>query len=259
MLTFHRYQSYVNACITERAVPDDIDPEYVDHRFFHEKNRIGYCICGAVREAVIKELASLGTYLFSVEDSMRAMGHLISNPSVVGCFLENAIPRTIVTSGIPCLDIIGPMPQFIFQEFPSYNLSHERALYVPKVYNFSAIDAILLRLNNVDKKAELIPIQITIQKAHRKSETQFFNNWSFWQDYLDDYDVSVTFLWITADGSFKQVSMEERLRKTRRGGDSDKVVWPNYNFTYIPLSEVNGIVWRKYEEVKARQALLLPN
>ncbi|BCR84339.1 uncharacterized protein ACHE_11741S [Aspergillus chevalieri] len=93
--------------------------------------------------------------------------------------------------------------QFIFRDFPSYNLSHEKALYVPRTYNVPAIDAILLCLNNVDKKAELIPIQITIQKAHRISEEQFFNNWFFWHDYLDDYDVNVTSLWITSDGGFQ--------------------------------------------------------
>lgn len=62
MLTFHRYQCYVKACIAGDAVPGDITPEHVDHRFFHEENQVGYCICGAVRKAATKELAQLGTY-----------------------------------------------------------------------------------------------------------------------------------------------------------------------------------------------------
>lgn len=86
------------------------------------------------------------------------MSVLISNPSVVGYFLENAIIRSIVATSIPCMDIIGPIPQFVFEGFPTYDLAHDRALYVPKAFNLPAIDAVILRLSPADKKAELIPI-----------------------------------------------------------------------------------------------------
>lgn len=257
MLNFYRYKSFVKACIAGEIVPDDITPEHVDHRFFHEKNQVGYCICGAVRQAITKELAKLGTYLFSIEDSIEAMRLLINNPSVVGYFLENAILRSIVTTGIPCLGIFGPMPQFVFEGFLSYDLTHERALYSPKSFNFPSIDAILLRLSPADKKAELMPMQITIQKSHRNSEGQFFKNWDFWIRYLHGYELSVTFLWITGDGTFKKTSTKGKLRKTRDG--SERVVWPDYDSLYIPLEEVNRDVWGSYEKARDKLTLLLSN
>lgn len=55
VLSFNRYQSYVKACITGRAVADEVESELVDHRFFHETNdETGYCICDAVMEAAKK-------------------------------------------------------------------------------------------------------------------------------------------------------------------------------------------------------------
>lgn len=150
------------------------------------------------------------------------MSVLISNPSVVGYFLENAIIRSIVATSIPCMDIIGPIPQFVFEGFPTYDLAHDRALYVPKAFNLPAIDAVILRLSPADKKAELIPIQVTIQKSYRNSEEQFFKDWAFWCRHLSRYEISVTFLWITSDGVFKGTSTEGKLCKTRDG--SEKVV-----------------------------------
>lgn len=111
---------------------------------FTRKNQFGYCVCGAVPDAVTKELAQQGTHLFSVEGSIEAMSHFSSNPSlVVGYFLENKILRSVISAGIPCLDISGPMSQFVFEGFPPFDLTHEKALYVSKAFNFPAIDGVL--------------------------------------------------------------------------------------------------------------------
>lgn len=189
------------------------------------------------------------------------MAYLSSNASVIGYFLEHAILRSIVTAGIPCLDIIGPMPQIVFQDFPSYNLTHEKALYVPEAYKFPAIDAVLLYLNHREKTAQLFPIQVTIQKTHRSSEEQFFNNWSFWSGSLGEYGeykITVTFIWVTSDQELKRRSQREKLRKLRDG--SEKVVHPNYDSIFIPLNEVSSRVWKRYVEIKElQQELLLAN
>lgn len=93
----------------------------MDHRFFHEKNQFEYCVCGAVPDAVTKELAQQGTHLFSVEDSIEAMSHLSSNSSLmVGYFLENKIHRSVISAGIPFLDISGPMSHFVFEGFSPF-------------------------------------------------------------------------------------------------------------------------------------------
>ncbi|PGH10554.1 hypothetical protein AJ80_07500 [Polytolypa hystricis UAMH7299] len=245
----------VTACITGSAVLEDIHPEHVDHRFFYEKDGLGYCACGIVRETVTKRLAQLGTDLFSIADSIREMTQLISNVPVVGYSLELAILQTIRSTGISWLDLVGSMPQIVFDAHPKYVLEHTYALYVPKAFNSPAIDALILRLDHSKMKAELIPIKITIAKSHSTSEDLFFKDWSRWLEYLEDYDANLTFLWITASGEYLTKKFEARYRERREG--PKMLVRPAYSSVNIPLKEVNAEVWRKYWNAKIKPPLEL--
>ncbi|PGH14230.1 hypothetical protein AJ79_03205 [Helicocarpus griseus UAMH5409] len=234
-----RYLNNVKACITGGIiVSEEVPAEYVDHRFFDEKEGRGYCLCGAVREAVTNHLGELGTILLSTDDSFKAMNQAISNSSVARYFLEHVILRSIALNRLACLNIPPAIPQLFFKGFPSYNTDLTNALYVSNSYNFSGINAVFLRTDPENNTAELIPIQITIQKAHaynRSSEEQFFRNWSSWRTCLFGYSVSSTFLWITADGTHGTT-----YRKSYATcGHPDKVLWPDYNSVCIPLREVN--------------------
>lgn len=186
------------------------------------------------------------------------MGYLNSNPSVVGYFLEHAIIRSIATSGLPCFDIVGPMAQLIFHEFPRYDLSLDKALYVPRKFNFPAIDAIFLRLDHTTKKAELFPIQITVQKgSHRNSEDHFFKDLPNWKPYLERYNIKITFLWIASGNQFQRTEKKAKARGRRDG--SETKVWPNYESVVVPLHEVNCDVWRYQETRKAEEEFLALN
>ncbi|KAK2784170.1 hypothetical protein FQN53_008779 [Emmonsiellopsis sp. PD_33] len=248
------YTSYVKDCITGRAVDQTIAPEHVDHRFFTEKNQLGFCACGAVRDAVIKKLAQLGEVLFSVQDSVDAMGWLINDPPAVGYFLKQAIVQSIMRDGIGYLDVTGPIQHYIFSGFPAYKLDKEVALYWPKNFNFPPVDALLLRLNSAAKRAELFVIQITIQQDHRDSEERFFRDWASWRRCLYDYDITVTFFRITAHGKSEGKPVVEKSHEAR--GEGDKTVGLQYQFVDISLEDVNASVWRRYEAAKAEWELL---
>ncbi|KAK2811239.1 hypothetical protein FQN50_002336 [Emmonsiellopsis sp. PD_5] len=247
------YTSYVKACMIGRAVDDTIAPEHVDHQFFTEKNQLGYCACGAVRDAVIKKLAQLGEILFSVQDSVEAMGWLINDPPAVGYFLKQAIIQSIIRNGIGYLDMTGPIQHYIFSGFPAYKLDKEVALYWPENFNFPPVDALLLRLNSADKRAELFVMQITIQQDHRDSEGNFFRSWASWRQCLYDYDITVTFVRITGQGKSEGKLVVESHEARGVGG---KTVGLQYQSVNISVEDVNASVWRRYEGAKAEWELL---
>ncbi|KAK2786615.1 hypothetical protein FQN53_006319 [Emmonsiellopsis sp. PD_33] len=246
-----RYQDYVKACFTGQITPKDVPSDNVDHRFFFEENEQGRCLCGIVREAVTKELALLGTYLFSIDDCTAAMGQLITNPVVVGFFLEQAMILSICQSGIRHLNISGRMPQISFEQFPTYDLTKTTALYVPKAFNFPAIDALVLHIDKSKKKARMVPIQITIQQAHKDPRDLFFNHFKkYWCRNLEKYEVTVEFLLLGADDIYEGKDVEEKYLNTRSGGDT--LVYPDHRMIALPIKSVNETVWRRYEEAKSQ-------
>ncbi|KAK2791956.1 hypothetical protein FQN51_001970 [Onygenales sp. PD_10] len=242
-----RYQDYVKACFTGSIVPKDVPSENVDHRFFFEENEQGRCVSGIVREAVTKELALLGTSLFSIDDCTAAMGQLIDDPILVGFFLKQAMILSICQSGIHDLNISGELPQITFEQFPTYNLTHKTALYVPKAFNFPEFDALVLHLDKSKKKARMIPIQITAQQAHKDIRDLFFNHFEkYWCRNLEAYEVTVEFLWLSADGSYNSGELEEPYTYIW----SDKLLWPEHETITLPMKNINETVWRRYEVAK---------
>jgi hypothetical protein len=103
-------------------------------------------------------------------------------------------------------------------EFPIFKKERNLALYCPIMFNYRGIDGIIVRFDysggKTDKsKCFMFPLQVTLAKPHSDSEQKFFNEWSMWTKYLDDFDVVVEFLWITTEGpSAMKVSRDPRLR-----------------------------------------------
>ncbi|KAK2810111.1 hypothetical protein FQN50_003306 [Emmonsiellopsis sp. PD_5] len=244
-----RYQDYVKACFTGETTPRDVPSENVDHRFFFEESEEGRCLCGIVREAVTKELAVLETHWLSIDDCTAAMQQLISNPIVVGFFLKQAMILSIRQSGIHDLNIGGELPQITFEQFPTYDLTHKTALYVPKAFNFTAFDALVLHLDK--KKARLIPIQITIQQGHKDTRDLFFSQFKkYWCRNLEEYEVTVEFLWLSANGTCNSGEVEEPDTYIWTGIGAHKILWPEHEAITLPMKNINETVWRRYDEAK---------
>jgi hypothetical protein len=125
-----------------------------------------------------------------------------------------------------------------FERIPTFDTSKDVVLYVPCSFNHHAIDGIILRLEKGEKKdkALLFPLKITIAKSHENSKESFFNQWDEWKGDLQDFDIEVTFLWITT----------KDLKQKRVVNN------PTYMSRNIHLEDVDRDIWKRYEAALRR-------
>jgi len=133
---------------------------------------------------------------------------------------------------IPTIEFLGT--------FPTQRKQPGRVLYAPTQFNFRAVDAILVYLNDNDRdkdpqknpKATVMGIQITIASTHTDSERNFFEHWSKLTKELDEYEIKAMFMWVWEDlpltpqrgsmdlGTKTVRRNNKRLRCPREPGDS---------------------------------------
>ncbi|RUP43044.1 hypothetical protein BC936DRAFT_137715, partial [Jimgerdemannia flammicorona] len=116
---------------------------------------------------------------------------------------EEDVPQEHCTFGIECgrQEVLSEDDGGIRRTL--YSRAPERlpdcTLYIPKAFNFKAIDGVLLSLEVKDglTKAIVISIQITIADSHSDSVSKFFDDWNHWNRQLKEYtEVSIYFVWI---------------------------------------------------------------
>src|SRR5436305_175868 len=118
-----RHYKYMKACLSGRAVPQsskDIS-DLVDHRYFYDefdpacKLLVGYYTCGLSRNAVAASLLT-NKVNFADQDFLRSLPEYISNPSVAGFMIEQAVLSSIANNGLNIKQEINrPMEVFLFQ------------------------------------------------------------------------------------------------------------------------------------------------
>ncbi|PWW76378.1 hypothetical protein C7212DRAFT_343574 [Tuber magnatum] len=238
------YCGYVHACIRRQATPTDVDPELIDHWYFYEwcptsatRHEVGAYACGIARDAVVKQLHEYGKNKFGDADFLKALDEYIDNEAVTGFFIEENLLSTISLSGLEIgRNISKPMDMQIFRGYPTFTITEQPILYCPMQFNFHAIDGIVVRFdisnqaNGKRGKCFMFPLQITIAKSHADSEYEFFKDWSKWIKDLDDYDLEVVFLWISAKEPWE--------RKVKR--------YPEYISKNIHIGDVNRDTWERY-------------
>jgi hypothetical protein len=100
--------NYVIACINGGPV-ETIDRRLVDHRYFYEEGGIGKYACGVARIAAARQLRYYGVSRFGDARCLSALNHYISNPSVTGFILEQAVLSSITSRGLDISrEISGP-------------------------------------------------------------------------------------------------------------------------------------------------------
>lgn len=143
---------------------------------------------------------------------LNAVNDSANNASLRGFLVEMICLSQISTRGLKNVDVgLDAMPITQFSTTPNWgqmvNAEPElegiwRRLYVPKAYNYEAIDAFIAMLNKEERTLKLFAIQVTIANKHKDSEKQFFNKW--WRQYYTSipnkfkrhYTVSVAFVWL---------------------------------------------------------------
>ncbi|PGH23093.1 hypothetical protein AJ80_02867 [Polytolypa hystricis UAMH7299] len=160
-----------------------------------------------------------------------------------------AVYRSYVRACIAGNVIDEDAPEEIIDHRYFYDVD-ELVLYIPDSYNHLAIDALVVHLAETDegKTAHLYPIQVTIAERHKDSETEFFLRWGKWCPQLgDEYNISVTFLWIDMTEQYTTTAIEENVQSARRGL---QYLNSHFDVIHIPLAQVNAEAWNRYKRAK---------
>jgi hypothetical protein len=133
-----------------------------------------------------------------------------NNPSVLGYIVEQICLSTISSKGLIVAEKhYMPQTTEIFQGSSlsfgnTLNTSEPTcALFIPLLYNFPSIDALILdvTMNREGKAAHLIPIQVTIAKKHKDSLWDFRKSFGDLKKQLSGYaEIKATFVWIVEEG-----------------------------------------------------------
>ena len=225
----------MHECLLSYAVKN-ISFQNYDHRYFYvDKKNIGHFTCGLARDIMTWILRSLGEDIFIDSQWLNSFTFVKNNPSMLGFVVEQACLSSIAQNGIRVAGLgLDHMKTTTFNQFPSYDNTVDHSLYIPSAFNFRAIDGLILQLDKTNRDACLIPIQITIAKNHSKSDTAFFDNWDKWKRGLEEYNVSVKFLWITEE---KRATKEEEKDEKKLRGRT--IIRPAHTIEHVTIADLN--------------------
>ena len=171
------------------------------------------------------------------------------NLAVLGFLIERAVLGVLITNGTR---FAGPEPEFnkapklqkFSGRFPNEAPQRDSRLgiiYVPTVYSYTGVDAILavcVKKKDMQSgsKTIVIGIQVTISNYHSDSEAAFMRSWQDWDELMASNITIFRFIWIvetiTEDMSEDWEDVQEKV-VTRRGKRS--IMHPAYQRRYISL------------------------
>ena len=222
-------------CLLNREVGPVHD--IYDHRHFYIDANGGHCVSGLARNAMARFLREYNSGMFLEQHWFTSLMDT-KNPSMQGFIVEQLILSTISLNGFngykPSKTISYP------GKCPTIEWECQEALYLPRSFNFRAIDAVFIKLeNSKDKKVAIVaPIQVTIAKNHPDSEEKFFRElWSEWVRILSDYETEFEFVWIKDIKCRSEEKVDQVMRSTRSG---KKMVKPSFQRICIPIGEFKG-------------------
>ncbi|RUS12846.1 hypothetical protein BC937DRAFT_86881 [Endogone sp. FLAS-F59071] len=131
----------MNACLLQQGGVTDITDLY-DHRYFYTEKRVWGYTCGLAREVMARILRKKGEDIFLRPEWFSHLNDFKNNPSVLGFCVEHMCLSSISQMGLNAAGLgLSNMKVMVFESYPNYDLSYERALYIPLAFNFKAIDA----------------------------------------------------------------------------------------------------------------------
>lgn len=158
-----------------------------------------------------------------------------NNPSVLGFLVEQACLSSISETGFRHGALNwNSLPATIFDGIRAIPPGSCEIFFVPDAPNFKDIDALYLRVDKELKTVLVVPIQITVAKAHKDSEAAFYSRWSDWQECFEGYTITTTFVWIVEDKRSWE-AVEEKFKKMRSGS---KLISPEHNQLFIKVVDL---------------------
>ena len=223
----------------------------LDHRYFYVENDYGRYTCGLARQGIVGFLrmhAEEGVFLGP--EWYLALKAFKNNPSVIGFTVEQMVISSIASRGLRWGDnnSIPPTKITTFHgNIVAFSKDMPSTFYVPLKFNLKSVDGIYVEVNERQKTATVVAIQITVAKRHRDSPADFFAQWEQWIDLLKDFTITPIFLWIVEE-TRGQVDVEEKLRELRSGR---KTLWPEHVTHWVSIDQVDKSLADTLAQIRA--------
>jgi hypothetical protein len=225
LLTSRRYFEITNACLRGATYTTALASYYDLRYFYFDDEDVGHYTCGFVFQVMISLLRQRPDVVLYGQEWYSAVKKC-KNPVVQGFLSEQICLSAIGRHGLKALDpSLGPMYTTIFEGVPVWDAflqtGENSRLFLPKPFNFKAIDGVILQVDHKKKSALLYPIQITLSLKERDSVNVFYKDmWGDWIEPMMQKGYSVNSLFIFID--LKQPSDEPKPWGTRWGRSSAK-------------------------------------
>jgi len=227
----------MRACLMLRPIPSS--GILIDHRYFYiNSGSRGHYSCGLARQAMIGFLRIHGEErIFLGPEWLQTLESYKHNPSAIGFTVEQIIISRIASAGVESDNFsIRPAKIVAFEGDSTTILQdEEHAYYVPLKFNFKAIDALYVHLDQKKKVVRLVAIQITVAKRHTDSEAAFYAGLAMWLHGLTAFEITTEFLWIH-EGQRGRVEVEEKIIKLRT---KTHVNWPRHTVHWVSIEQVH--------------------
>ena len=220
-------------------------PELYDLRYFYidHNTMIGHFTCGVAFETMMSLFRQHRLTQFCGQEWYSAVGQSSANPVIQGFLAKHICLCHIALYGLSAVDPhLGRMSHTSFDVRPNWDeqlFSTQRVrLYIPKTYNFKAVDAAILHRHSVGKKVHIYLIQIMLSMWHKPLDQDFYQDmWWEWVRPLEEagYSVESTFVWIDKN----QLANNTDLALVKELRSGIKLVRPEYHSVHIGIGQVD--------------------
>jgi hypothetical protein len=191
----------------------------LDYRYLSRKGDDRYT-CGLARQGIIEFLRIYAEEsVFLGPEWYLALSSFKNNSPVIGFTVEQMIISRLASSGLRWGDtdlVILPAPLMPFSgSVTALSIDKPSTYYVPLQFNFKAIDALYVEVNEHKRTAKIVAIQITVAKRHTDSASNFFADWEAWTCSLRGFTITPIFLWIVENKRGKD-EVEAKLIELRQ-------------------------------------------
>jgi len=187
----------------------------LDYPYFYLENGCGRYTCGLARQGIVEFLRIYAEKsVFLGPEWYLALRSFKNNPSVIGFTVEQMIISRLASSGLRWGDtFIPPAPLTSFSGgVTALSIDKPPTYYVPLQFNFNAIDALYVEVNEHKKTANIVAIQIIVVKRHTDSASKFFADW---EASPRGFNITPMFLWIV-ESTRGQDEVEAKLIELRQ-------------------------------------------
>lgn len=191
---------------------------------------------------------------FAEKRWLNRIAHCRDNAAVLGFLVERAVLGVLIQQGsvFEGTEFDKPLVQQKFMgRIPAQPPTNTPpVIYIPTMYNYEGVDAILAIRPKVKKTEEsqaiVVGIQITIAKSHSESEAAFMGAWEAWHEMMACDKTEFRFVWVVKDlAPGWQMGWSEIPQKVITLRGRQRVVHPPYKLRYVTIMDFHNGVGEK--------------